>query len=203
MKDCCEFRADVPAHQRRVLRIVLWINVALFLVELVAGLVAHSTALLADSMDMLGDAIVYGFSLYVLARGPIWQAHAAFLKGAIMAVFGLGILVEVILKLLRGAVPAADLMGGIGLLALAGNALCLALLWRRSADDINMRSAWVCSRNDVVANVGVLVAAAAVALTGSGWPDIAIGLIVASLFGSSALTVMRDARRALEPVLRN
>lgn len=203
MKDCCEFRAEVPEHQRRVLRIVLGINVALFLVELVAGLEAHSTALLADSMDMLGDAIVYGFSLYVLARGTIWQARAAFLKGAIMAAFGLGILVEVILKLLRGVVPAADLMGGIGLLALVGNAVCLALLWQRRADDINMRSAWMCSRNDVVANLGVLVAAGAVALTGSGWPDIVIGLIVASLFGSSALTVMRDARRSLQPALRS
>jgi Co/Zn/Cd efflux system component len=120
------------------------------------------------------------------------------LKGLVMALFGLGILAEVGLKLTRGLVPDADVMGGIGLLALAGNAACLALLWKHRVDDINMRSAWICSRNDIAANAGVLVAAAAVALTGSGWPDAAIGLAVAALFGSSAIAVMRDALRGLQ-----
>jgi Co/Zn/Cd efflux system component len=198
MKDCCEFRADVPGRQRRVLQLVLLVNVGLFAIELVMGLIARSTALLADSADMLGDAIVYGFSLYVLARGPVWQGRAALLKGLVMALFGLGILAEVGLKLTRGLVPDADVMGGIGLLALAGNAACLALLWKHRVDDINMRSAWICSRNDIAANAGVLVAAAAVALTGSGWPDAAIGLAVAALFGSSAIAVMRDALRGLQ-----
>lgn len=197
MSDCCEIRGDVPYRQRRVLQVVLWVNAAMFVGEFAAGLVAHSTALLADSVDMLGDAIVYGFSLYVVARGAQWQARAALLKGAIMAAFGVGVLVEVVLKLARGLTPAADLMSGVGVVALAANVFCLAVLSARRADDVNMRSAWICSRNDVVANVGVLVAAGAVALTGSAWPDIGIGLLIAALFGSSAVNVIRGAEREL------
>ena len=195
MKDCCEVRAAIPEQQRSVLRIVLWINVAMFLVECVAGVVANSTALLADSVDMLGDAIVYGFSLYVVARGTIWRARAALLKGLIMAAFGVGVLVQVVVKLLAGLTPSAEIMGGIGLVALIANAVCLALLWPRRTDDINMRSAWVCSLNDVGANVAVLVAGAAVALSGSGWPDILVGLLIACMFGASAVNVIRSATR--------
>ena len=195
MKDCCEVRATILEQQRSVLRIALWINVAMFLVECVAGVVANSTALLADSVDMLGDAIVYGFSLYVVARGTIWRARAALLKGLIMTAFGVGVLVQVVVKLLAGLTPSAEIMGGIGLVALIANAVCLALLWPRRTDDINMRSAWVCSLNDVGANVAVLVAGAAVALSGSGWPDILVGLLIACMFGASAVNVIRSATR--------
>ena len=198
MKDCCEVMTDVSVEQRRVLQIVLWINVGMFLVEFGAGLLAVSTALLADSVDMLGDAIVYGFSLYVVSRGSVWQARAALLKGGVMAAFGLGVLVEAVLKIVRGNVPAADVMGVIGLLALAANLACLLLLHRRRADDINMRSAWLCSRNDVMANTGVLLAAVGVFVTGSAWPDLTIGLLIAAMFAASALGVIRDARRALQ-----
>jgi Co/Zn/Cd efflux system component len=107
------------------------------------------------------------------------------------------VLGEAAVKVARGGVPGPDLMGGVGLLALIANLACLILLWRRRADDINMRSAWLCSRNDVVANVGVLVAAAGVAATGSAWPDIAVGLVIAAMFGSSSVRVLLDARRAL------
>lgn len=96
MDECCEIRSEVPAHQRRVLRIVLSVNVIMFAAEFGAGLLAHSTALLADAVDMLGDSIVYGFSLYTIARGAMWQARAALLKGFIMAAFGVGVLLEVI-----------------------------------------------------------------------------------------------------------
>ncbi|HEX2440339.1 MAG TPA: cation transporter [Methylomirabilota bacterium] len=198
MKDCCEIRADVPGRQRRVLWVVLAINVAMFLLESISGVLAHSTALLADSADMLGDAIVYGFSLAVIARGPAWQARAALGKGLIMAVFGAAVLGQVIVKLVGGQVPSAEVMGGVGLAALAANGGCLALLWRRRHDDVNMRSAWVCSLNDVVGNAAVLVAGAAVALTGSGWPDIVVGLAIAGMFGGSAFGVIRSARRALD-----
>jgi cation diffusion facilitator family transporter len=189
---------DVPVEQRRVLQMVLWVNVGMFLIEFGAGLLADSTALLADSVDMLGDAIVYGFSLYVVSRGSVWQARAVLLKGAVMAVFGVGVLVEAVLKIVRGNVPAAEVMGGIGLLALAANLACLLLLRRRRADDINMRSAWLCSRNDVMANAGVLLAAAGVFLTGSAWPDLAIGLLIAAVFATSAFGVIREARHALQ-----
>jgi Co/Zn/Cd efflux system component len=175
---------------------VLWINVAMFLAESVAGILAHSTALFADSVDMLGDAIVYGFSLYVVSRGRPWQARAALLKGTLMAAFGVGVLAQAGLKIARGLSPTVEVMGGVGVVALAANLFCLLLLWRRRGDDINMLSAWVCSRNDVIGNVGVLVAAAAVAATGSPWPDIVVGLLVAAVFGRSAIQVIRDASRS-------
>ncbi len=197
VKDCCEIRADVPERQRRVLQAVLWINAGMFLTEFGAGLLAHSTALLADSVDMLGDAIVYGFSLYAVARGAVWQARAALVKGLLMAGFGAGVLVEVVSKIIRGVVPTADVMAGVGVVALAANLVCLTLLWRHRADDINMASVWVCSRNDVVANVAVLIAAGAVAVTDAAWPDIVVGLLIAALFGSSAVNVIRGARREL------
>ncbi len=198
MQQCCEAR---PVHDRhrRVLRVVLAINAAMFLVELTAGLMAQSTALLSDSADMLGDAVVYGFSLYVIARGPVWQARAALLKGGIMAAFGAGILVEAGTKLARGVTPSADLMSGIGLLALVANASVLVFLWPHRADHLNMRSVWLCSRNDVVANAGVLLAALGVALTGSAWPDVAVGLGIASLFVASAAGVILAAFRAPAP----
>ena len=196
MDTCCEVR-PVSARQRGVLQAALWINAAMFVVESAAGLAANSTALLADSVDMLGDAIVYGFSLYAIDRGLVWQSRAAFLKGSIMAAFGLGILVQVALKLTRGLAPGVETMGIVGLVALVANLVCLRLLWRHRGDDINMRSAWICSRNDVVGNAAVLVAAGAVAVTGSPWPDIVIGLLVASVFGRSAVQVMRDASRAV------
>jgi len=167
----------------------------MFLAESVAGLEARSTALLADSVDMLGDAMVYGFSLYVIGRGSHWQARAALLKGIIMAAFGVGVVIQVTVKLAHGLAPIVEVMGVVGVLALAANVSCLVLLWRRRGDDINMRSAWVCSRNDVIGNVGVLVAAAAVAGTGSPWPDIVIGLAVGVVFGRSAVQVIREATR--------
>jgi Co/Zn/Cd efflux system component len=196
MDQCCEVR-EVPDGQRRVLHAVLWINVAMFVAESAAGLAAHSTALLADSVDMLGDAIVYGVSLHVIGRGAVWQARAALLKGLVMAAFGAGVLVQVAVKLARGLTPTAEVMGAVGLAALAANALCLLLLWRHRGDDINMRSAWTCSRNDVIGNVGVLVAALAVGLSGSPWPDIAVGLAVAAVFVRSAAQVVREASRAI------
>jgi Co/Zn/Cd efflux system component len=200
MTECCEFTADFTGRQRRVLHIVLWINVAMFLAESTAGLLAHSTALLADSVDMLGDAIVYGFSLYVAGRGSVWQARGAMLKGVIMAAFGAGVLIEVATKLIVGVVPVAEAMGAMGIVALAANVACLALLWRRRADDINMRSAWTCSLNDVAGNVGVMLAAVGVALTWQAWPDIAVGMLIAALFVTSAVRVIREARRQLRPL---
>jgi Co/Zn/Cd efflux system component len=193
VKECCEVQVDVPERQRRLLWVVLCINGAMFLVELIAGITASSTALLADSVDMLGDAIVYGVSLYVVARGAVWQARVARLKGLIMAAFGVGVLAQVVTKLLHGLHPNADTMGVVGSLALAANTVCLVMLWRRRRDDVNMRSAWMCSLNDVAGNAGVIVAGAAVALTASGWPDILVGLMIAGMFCASATHIIRAA----------
>jgi cation diffusion facilitator family transporter len=197
---CCEIGPGVPERQRAVLRAVLGINGAMFLIELIAGLVAHSTALLADSVDMLGDALVYGFSLHVVGRGVRWQARGALLKGIIMALFGAGVLAEASTKLVLGVVPAPGTMGVVGALALGANVACMLLLRRHRTDDINMRSAWLCSRNDVAANVGVLVAAAGVVITRTAWPDVVVGLTIAVLFGPAAFDVIRQARRRLAEV---
>jgi len=197
---CCDVHA-VESGQRRALNIALVVNATMFLIEFGAGLLGHSTALLADSLDMLGDALVYGFSLYVVGRGPRWLARGALLKGSVMAVFAAGVAGEAVFKLLHGALPDARVMGLLGLLALAANTSCLLLLRRHRRDDINMRSAWVCSRNDVLANLGVLVAAAGVAITGAGWPDIAVGTLIAFLIAASAWRVMRQALRQLRTPL--
>jgi Co/Zn/Cd efflux system component len=203
MADCCSDKAcEIEAlreTQSATLKGVLAINVAMFLVEGTAGVVSGSTALLGDSLDMLGDALVYGFSLYVVARGLRWKAFAALFKGGIMAAFGLFVLGQVVYRLLFPHVPAFETIGAVGLLALAANAVCLALLWRHRADDINMRSIWLCSRNDIIANVAVLFAAVGVWAVGSGWPDLLVGLGLAVLFLRTAVYVLTEAAAGLKP----
>ncbi len=196
MDECCKV-ITISERQRRIFHVVLWINFGMFLLEALAGVLAHSTALLADSVDMLGDAIVYGFSLYVIGRSSVWKARAALLKGMIMAAFGVGVLVHVVFKAVYGFMPTAEVMGVVGSIALVANLICLMLLWQRRGDDLNMRSAWVCSRNDVIGNAGVLFSALAVYLTGSPWPDMVIGLLIATLFVRSAIPIIREATREL------
>lgn len=201
MANCCNDKAcEIEALRNRqssTLKIVLGINAVMFMVELAAGLLSGSVSLVADSLDMLGDALVYGFSIYVIARGARMKAKAALFKGGIMAVFGLFVLGQAVYKIVFPQVPVFEAIGVIGLLALAANGLCFALLWRHRADDINMSSVWLCSRNDIIANVSVLFAAAGVWLTHSGWPDILVGLALAALFLRSALFVLREAVTAL------
>ncbi len=194
MDECCKV-TTISEQQQGVVRSVLWINISMFLLEAIAGLLSHSTALLADSVDMLGDAIVYGFSLYVIGRGSVWLGRAAMLKGVMMGAFGIGVLAHVVFTTVYGFIPIAEMMGIIGMMALAANLICLLLLWQHRSDDINMRSAWMCSRNDVIGNAGVLLAALAVYLTGSPWPDIVIGLLIATLFIRSAITIIQEASR--------
>ena len=197
MDDCCEAKTEELSALRRqhgrVLGVVLGVNAFMFFVEFAAGLLADSSALLADSLDMLGDSLVYGFSLFVVHRGAVWKARAAFSKGAIMLIFGVAVLVEVGWKIYSGASPEVHTMALVGLVALLANGLCFLLLWRHRADDINLRSTWLCSRNDLVANTAVLAAAWAVAWSGSGWPDILVGLGIALLFLRTAFGVIREA----------
>lgn len=197
--DCCagkehELAAlSQIAGVKRVLQIVLAINLVMFLVEFGAGVVANSTALMADSVDMLGDALVYGLSLYALGRSLRWRAGAAVLKGGVIALFGIGVAVEVVLKTLHGVTPTAPLMAAFGAIALAANLTCLMLLYRYRDRDVNMSSTFECSRNDVIANTGVLAAAGGVFLFASGWPDILVGGAIALLFFRSAIKVLREA----------
>ena len=185
-------------EQRRVLQAVLAINATMFAVEFGAGVVAGSAALMADAVDMLGDALVYGLSIYALTRSARWKGGAALAKGVFILAFGVGIIVDVAIKLRSGVPPSSGLMLAFGALALAANLVCLRLLWRFRGHDVNMASTFECSRNDVVSNVGVLVAAGAVALLASPWPDIIVGCGIAVLFLRSAFGVIRTSL----PVLR-
>ncbi|MGA7950257.1 MAG: cation transporter [Thiobacillaceae bacterium] len=198
---CCNDKScaveQLHARQSAMLRVVLVLNAMMFVVELGAGLMANSVSLLADSLDMLGDALVYGFSLWVVGRGPAWKARAAASKAGVMAAFGLFVLAELVYKLLIPQPPGFETMGVIGGLALAVNTLCFGLLWRHRAEDINMRSVWLCSRNDLYANTAVLLAAAAVWQTASPWPDLVVGAFICALFLHSAWGVAVEARREL------
>jgi Co/Zn/Cd efflux system component len=208
MESCCTDKASALAQlrdgQASTLRFVLAVNAAMFVAELVAGLLAGSVALVADSLDMLTDALVYGFSLYVIDRGSVWKARAALLKAGVMGFFGAVVLAQLIYKLVVPAVPGFETMGVVGGLALAANSACFAVLWRHRADDLNMRSVWLCSRNDLVANGSVLIAAWGVMTFESAWPDIIAGALVCALFLRSAwavraeaLQVFRDSPREL------
>lgn len=201
MGNCCHDKGcaldALRDQQGRILRIVLAINLVLFVVELTAGIVASSTSLMADSLDSLGDALVYAFSLYVLFRSERWKAGAALLKGLIMLGFGIAIAVALIHRVLAPVVPVAEMIGGFGFFALACNITCLILLTRHRSDDINMESVWLCSRNDIIANFGVIFASFGVAVSGSMWPDFAVGAVIAAIFLRSAFYVVSQAWREL------
>lgn len=199
MDSCCENKAGELAllreKQSRVLYIVLSINAVMFLVEFVAGWIVGSTALLGDSLDMFGDASVYALTLFVLHRSDRARAGAALVKGGFMLLFGIAVIADAAHKLHINEVPVADLMGMVGLVALIANTACFALLYAHRSDDLNMRSTWLCSRNDLVANSSVILAAVMVAMTDSLWPDVIVGIAIAALFLHSASQVLREAWR--------
>ncbi len=165
----------------------------MFFIEFTMGWFANSTSLLGDSLDMLGDALMYALTLLVLDRSFQSKTRVAFFKGLVLAAFGLGVMVEAILKTFSDIIPSAPTMGWVGFLALAANATCLFLLLRHKNDDLNMKSVFICSRNDIVANVGVLVAAFLVSFFHSKWPDIIVGGFIASIFLSSAFTIIKES----------
>lgn len=197
MTDCCDNKAcaldALKDRQSSTLKIVLMINVVMFVVELLAGLLAGSTALLSDSLDNLGDALTYGLSLYAVSRGLQSKARVALFKGLLILTAGLFVLCQVAYRIAVPVMPTYETMGLISLLALLANGTCLILLWKHREEDINMSSVWECSRNDIASNIAVFVAAGGVWLTHSGWPDIFIGLVIALLFLKSSVKVIRGA----------
>lgn len=195
---CCDCESTgkalaQSAAQRRILWIVLAINVAIFLGEFGAGFWADSTALQGDSLDSLGDALVYGLSLVVLGRSLRARAGAAMVKGGVQLAFAAVVLVEVVHKLIAGAEPLPAVMVIAASVALMANATCLLLLTRFRSDDINMRSVWLCSRNDVIGNVGVLLTTALIARTGWAWLDLVFGALLALLFVRTGIDVLTSA----------
>jgi Co/Zn/Cd efflux system component len=210
--NCCQSDACNEADPRRgdpafkrVLWIVLAINAAMFLVEVVAGLAAGSASLQADALDFLGDAANYAIALLVVGMALRYRSMAALAKGATMGLFGLWVLGTVVWHSIAGTVPEAITMGVVGFAALAANAACFGLLWAYRAGDANMRSVWVCSRNDVLGNLAVLLAAVGVFGTGTGWPDVIVAAVMAALAIQGAFVVVRHALEELnsqkEPVV--
>jgi Co/Zn/Cd efflux system component len=172
---------------------VLGINAVMFLVIVWAALYGDSTALLADSLDNLGDAMTYGLSLYAVSRGAIAKAKVALFKGGLIFLAALAVVAHVAYKLIVPSIPLFEVMGAFSLLGLAANSICLFLLWRHRHEDVNMSSVWECSRNDIASNLSVFLAAGAVWLTASGWPDILVALGLVWLLMRSAIRVIKSA----------
>lgn len=200
MTDCCDHGAALARLRQRqsgTLKLVLAINAVMFLVIAGAGLYARSSALLSDSLDNLGDAFAYALSLWAVHLGLRMKARVALVKGLLILLAALAVLAQIGYRLVMPAVPLFEVMGAFSLLALAANGLCLGLLWRHRAEDINMSSVWECSRNDIAANIAVFAAAGGVWATGSSWPDLLIASLLAGLFLRSARRVLSSARAEL------
>jgi len=165
----------------------------MFLVIVVAALYGNSSALLADSYDNLGDALTYGLSLYAVSRGAAVKARVALFKGALIFLAACTVMAQLVYRLVVPSIPLFEVMGVFSLLGLVANSLCLYLLWRHRHDDVNMSSVWECSRNDIAVNVSVFVAAGAVWLTASGWPDSLVALGLVWLLMRSAFRVISSA----------
>jgi Co/Zn/Cd efflux system component len=187
----------IDPRWRRALWIALVVNAAMFGVELVAGLQANSVSLLADAVDFAGDAANYALSLAVLSMALVWRSRAAYVKGATMFAYGLFVLARAGWLLQSGSVPEPLTMGVVGLVALLANAGVAVLLYAFRTGDANMRSVWLCSRNDALSNLAVMAAALGVFGTGSAWPDLAVAAVMAVLALTAGLSVMRQARAEL------
>jgi Co/Zn/Cd efflux system component len=195
--NCASSAPPADPRYRRILWVALFINAAMFGVELLGGWRAGSVSLLADAIDFFGDAANYAVSLLVLGMAPIWRSRAAFGKGAMMGVYGVFLLGKVAWSMAAGTVPEPATMGIIGFIALIANATVALLLFAFRDGDANMRSVWLCSRNDAIGNIAVMLAALGVFGTQSNWPDLAVALVMAGLGLTAARTVIAQSRKEL------
>lgn len=203
MADCCSGscssgKPPVDPRYRRVLWIALFVNAGMFVVELAGGWNAGSVSLLADAVDFFGDAANYGLSLFVLALAPVWRSRTGLIKGLTMGAYGIFVLVTAVFNFARNVVPDPATMGSVGLLALAANLGVAVLLFAYRNGDSNMRSVWLCTRNDAIGNVAVLLAALGVFGTGAGWPDILVAGVMGGLGLTAAIAVIHQARSELK-----
>ena len=199
MADCCSGgcspnKPPVDPAYRRILWIALIVNALMFAVELAGGWAAGSVSLLADAVDFFGDAANYGMSLFVLGLAPLWRSRTALVKGATMGGYGVFVIATALWHLAAGTVPRASKMGAIGVVALAANLLVAALLFAYRHGDANMRSVWLCTRNDAIGNVAVMLAALGVWKAGSGWPDVCVAAVMGALGLTAARSVIVQAR---------
>ena len=200
MSGCCDHDCSLDRlreRQRGTLRVVLGINAVMFVAVAAAGLYGRSTALLADSLDNLGDAFTYGLSLYAVSRGTVAKARVALVKGGLILLAAGVVIAQIGYRMLVPEIPIFEVMGAFSLLGLVANSLCFLLLWQHRRDDINMSSVWECSRNDIASNLSVFAAAGAVWLTGSGWPDLVVASGLAWLLIRSAVRVISAAATEL------
>lgn len=202
MSDCCgsacaPAKPVVDRRYRRVLAIALAVNLVMFVAELAGGLTANSVSLLADAVDFLGDAGNYALSLFVLGLAPVWRSRTALVKGLTMGIYGIFVLGRALWSIWAGVLPEPATMVWIGVLALGANGLVGALLYAYRDGDANMRSVWLCTRNDMIGNVAVVAAAFGVFGTGTLWPDVAVAVVMGVLALLAAQTVVSHARREL------
>lgn len=194
MADCGCKRAAERA-ERKTLGVLLAINAGMFLLELSTGLIAHSTALVADSLDMLADATVYGLSLLAIRQSTSRKVRAAFLSGLFQITLAGLLLIDVVRRFIHGSTPEPGFMVGIGLLALVANVCCLTLISKHREGEVHMRASWIFSRNDVIANLGVIVSGLLVYALGSRLPDLIIGFAIAALVLKGGISILKDARK--------
>lgn len=194
MAECgCEMEAENDA-QRSTLRVVLVINAAMFLTEIVVGIVAGSTGLIADSLDMLADASVYAISLYAVGRAARIRRGAATASGVLQLILGIGVLAEAGRRFVSGGEPVGFLMMGMGVVALTANLYCLRLIAKHKGGDVNFRASYIFSANDVIANIGVIISGLIVKLSGSQIPDLVIGILIAAVVIRGGVKILKDAR---------
>ncbi len=193
--DCCktDFSKETITRLKWVLYTVFFINLIMFFVEFISGIVVDSNALIADSLDMFGDAFVYGLSLFVLSKSHKTQAKASLIKGIIMLLFGLYVFWEAFYKIINPVIPLAQTITLLGFLALVANIICFFLLTKNKNENINIKSAWVCSRNDIYGNIGVIIAGILVGYFNSMWPDIIVGIGIAGLAVYFSIGVIKES----------
>lgn len=196
MSECCASEAK-NKRERMFLWIVLILNFGMFIIEFIAGWVADSSGLLADSLDMLADAAVYCLSLYAVGRSLYHKGRAALLNGSLQATLGVLILVDVGRRIWMSSTPQPHLMITISLMALIVNLVCFGLLYQFRKGDVNLKASWICSRNDMIANVGVLVSAALVASLKVAWPDLLVGGLIAVIVIHSSVGIIRESRKTM------
>ena len=203
MSGCCNQDCSLDRlrnQQRGTLQAVLGINAVMFFVIVTAAIYGKSSALLAESLDNLGDAITYGLSLFAVSRGHAVKAKVALFKGGLILLAAFMVFIQIVYKLIVPSMPVFEIMGIFGLLGLVANSVCFFLLWRHRHEDVNMSSVWECSRNDIASNLSVFAAAGAVWYVGSGWPDIIVAVGLVCLLMCSAIRVITSAMAELRAV---
>ncbi|WP_237059088.1 cation transporter [Microbulbifer sediminum] len=201
MPECGCGAGQAEKLERRTLVLLLVINGGMFVIELLLGWLAQSTGLIADSLDMLADAAVYGLALYAVGRGVLLQARAAQVSGVLQVILGLGVLFEVLRRLLFGSEPQSLLIMSVGTLALLANITCLVLISRHRDGGVHMRASWIFSTNDVIANLGVITSGILVAVVGNRFPDLVVGTIISLVVVRGGIKILREAKEARDSAL--